>query len=92
MSRSYYYLYCVAHYNPIGSYIIPTHLVGHRYLQFVERVLSVLLEEVLLAVNQRKWLQRDGAPPHFLLDDRNHISTTLAGCWTGRGGFIPWSA
>jgi hypothetical protein len=40
-------------------------------------------------------LQQDGVPPHFLLDIRRHLNTTLPQCWIGRtpnedSALIPW--
>ena len=39
---------------------------------------------------QDRWIQHDGAPPHFSVDVGNHLSAAFLGRWIGRGGPIPW--
>ena len=43
-----------------------------------------------MAVRERMWIQHDGAPHHFSVDVRKHLSAVFPGRWIGRGGPIPW--
>jgi hypothetical protein len=40
-------------------------VVDLRYLQFPQKELPLMLEDVPLLTRQVMWLQQDGAPPHF---------------------------
>jgi hypothetical protein len=40
-------------------------LNGLVYLNFLQNILLILLEEIDLHRTQNMWLQQDGAPPHF---------------------------
>ena len=57
---------------------MPNRLTGANYREFLVNNLSVLLEEVPLAIRNRTWYQRDGA--------------TFRDRWMGHLGPIPWPA
>jgi hypothetical protein len=51
--------------NVIGSYLLPHHLSGPVYCFFLQEVVSVLLEDVPLAVCHNMWFEHDGTLAHF---------------------------
>jgi hypothetical protein len=54
----------------LGPHMLPTHLTGNDYLQFLREKLPVELEDVPLTVQQKMWFQHDGAPAHYSLHVR----------------------
>lgn len=81
----------------IGQYIIGPHflngiLTGDAYLQFLQRDLPPLLENVPLEVRANMWLQQDGAPCHYTRAVRSYIDEHFENKWIGRGGPISWPA
>jgi len=76
--------------NLLGPYILPTRLNGDHYLEFLQNVLPVLLEDVPLLHRQHAWFQHDGAPPHFSRNVRQHLNNTYGNRWIGRGGPVSW--
>jgi hypothetical protein len=63
----------------VGPYMLPDRLTDQRYRDFLETVLSGLLEGVPLAVWQRLWFQHDGAPGHYGEDIRQWLNATYPG-------------
>jgi len=49
----------------LGPYFFPHRLTGERYLEFLQRELAILLEDIPLNVRRKMWFMHDGAPPHF---------------------------
>jgi hypothetical protein len=48
----------------LGPHVLPVHLTGNDYLQFLRKELPVMLEDVPLTVQQKMWFQHDGALAH----------------------------
>jgi hypothetical protein len=65
-------------------------LNGLVYLDFLQNILPILLEEIDLHRRQNMWFQQDGAPPHFHRDVRRYLDTVYANKWIGRGSINPW--
>lgn len=81
----------------VGQYLLGPHffeetLTGLRYLQFVQRNLPVLLQDVDLRTRQAMWLQHDGAPAHYHRSVREYLDEVFPNRWIGRGGTIAWPA
>lgn len=74
----------------IGPFQLPTRLNGDQYLQFLNRDLINLLDDVPLNVRQGMWFMHDGAPPHFSVAVRNYLNEWLPDRWFGRGSEFPW--
>ncbi|GFV12617.1 DUF4817 domain-containing protein [Trichonephila clavipes] len=76
----------------IVPYILPDHLIGTRYLIFLEQVLPELLDSAHVTAETRTsmWFQQDGAPTHFSISVRNHLDATCGERWIGRGGPVHW--
>jgi len=51
--------------NLIGPTIIEDRINGANYLNFLDNILPILLEDVPLHTRQQMWYQLDGAPAHF---------------------------
>jgi hypothetical protein len=60
----------------VGLYLLPDRLTAQRYRDFLETVLSGLLEYEPLAVRQKLWFQHDGAPAHYGEDVRQWLDVT----------------
>lgn len=71
----------------IGPYVLPNRLTGEIYLDFIQNILPVLLENENI---ERIIFQHDGAPPHFRLIVTEFLNQNFPGRWVGRGGPIPW--
>lgn len=76
----------------IGPYLLPPHLNGHVYAQFLQHVLPELLEDVPLDIRANMWFQHDGAPAHFALPVRHYLNEIFPNRWIGRGGPVHWPA
>jgi len=74
----------------IGSYFYTGTLNGERYLDFLENILSSLLEDVPLHLRERMWLQQDGAPPHNAIVVRNYLNNSFPLRWMGTNGPVKW--
>jgi hypothetical protein len=74
----------------IGPYCFRERLNGLVYLDFLQNILPILLEEIDLHRRQNMWFQQDGAPPHFHRDMRRCLDTVYANKWIGRGSINPW--
>lgn len=74
----------------IGPYFFDGTVTGQSYLQLLQNVLPVLLENVPLNTRRRMWFQQDGAPPHFSLIVRNYLNVLFPRRWIGRSGHVPW--
>lgn len=61
----------------LGPVILPPRLNGAAYLQFLQNTLPELIDDVPLAVRRNMWFQHDGAPPHFSIDVRAHLTATF---------------
>jgi hypothetical protein len=48
----------------IGIHVLPPHLNGEGYLNFLQNELSDLLDDVPLRVRRDMWYLHDGAPAH----------------------------
>ena len=70
----------------IGPYFFEGHLTEKVYANFVQYVLSQLMEDVLLHVRMNMWLQHDGASPHYALCSRQVMNEIFDEKWIGRGG------
>ena len=74
----------------IGPYFFEGHLTGHVYANFLQNVLSQLMEDVPLHVRMNMWRQHDGAPPHYALCSRQVMNEILDEKWIGRGRPVAW--
>lgn len=75
----------------IGPIVLPDHLNGERFLEFLQ---NDFLEEAPLVFRWRRqrrpfYLQMDGAPAHFSRNVRAHVDANYTP-WIGRGGTIAW--
>ena len=75
-----------------GSVIIPDHLNGAAYLEFLQNTLPLLMEEIPFAIRREMWFQHDGAPAHFSLQVRAHLNRVYREKWIGREGPVAWPA
>ncbi|XP_063931273.1 uncharacterized protein LOC135143347 [Zophobas morio] len=48
----------------VGPFVLPDHLNGEAYANFLRLELPALLEDVPLNVRRNMWFQHNGAPPH----------------------------
>lgn len=76
----------------IGPHFYDGTLTGERYLDFLQNVLPILLEDVPLNERQTMWWQQDGATPHFHQGVREYLNRIFPERWIGRGGPIYWPA
>lgn len=76
--------------NLLGPHVLPHHLNGHTYHEFLTNTLPDLLDDIPLAVRTRMWFMHDGAPAHFSRVVRNLLNTSYRGRWIGRGGTVNW--
>ncbi len=53
-------------------------------------MLSNRLNDVPIAIHNRKWFQQYGAPAHFRTDVRTYLNATFEARWIRRGGPVPW--
>lgn len=74
----------------IGPFILPNRLNGQDYYNFLVSDLLELLEDVPVIERQRMWFMQDGAPPHYLLNVRQHLNEVYGEKWIGRGGPVSW--
>ena len=65
----------------VGPYVIPQRINGQTYNNFVENVLSELLEGVPLHVRPKTYFMHDGAPPHFSVDVRRLLNNRFHDRW-----------
>jgi hypothetical protein len=72
--------------NLLGPVILPTHLNGAAYLEVLQSMLLLLMENAPLMMCRDMWFQHDGAPPHFSLVVRSHLNNTYGEQWIGRMG------
>lgn len=76
----------------IGPFFMPHRMTGATYLHFLQHGLVDLLDEVPLQDLRGHWFMHDGAPPHFLISVRDHLTQKYGGHWIGRGGPVAWPA
>lgn len=74
----------------IGPHFFEETLNGERYLQFLQRDLFGLFEDVPYATRLNMWFQQDGAPPHYARSVRNFLDERFPQKWIGRGGPVLW--
>ena len=82
---------CIGDYL-LGPVVLPRRLTGQTYLDFLQNMLPLLLEDVPLGLRQAMWLMHDGAPAHFSINVRRHLNTTFPGRWIERGDPVAWPA
>lgn len=56
----------------------------------LQAILSRLLDDVVLAVQQGLWFQHDGDPPHYGENVREWLDTTYPERWIGEAGPTAW--
>ena len=76
----------------LGPVIIPDRLNGAAYLEFLQNMLPLLLEEIPLVIRRKMWFQHGGTPAHFSLQERAHLNRVYRDKWIRRGGPVAWSA
>jgi hypothetical protein len=76
--------------NVIGPYFLDGNLNGEKYLDFLNRQLEDLLEDVPLDVVRRVWFMHDGAPAHYSERVRQFLNNNYGNQWIGRGGPVLW--
>jgi hypothetical protein len=75
----------------IGPHVLPNHLMGDAYLDFLVNTLPQLLE-VSLQVCQSMWYMHDEAPVYFSIKVRNHLNDAYPGRRIGCGSPVVWLA
>ncbi|GFS77545.1 uncharacterized protein TNCV_321001 [Trichonephila clavipes] len=73
----------------IGLYLLLKRLSGKCYLIFLEKKLSELLQDVLMAIRNRMWFQHDEAPAHFSTDVCTCLNAAFGAQWIGLDGAVP---
>lgn len=73
----------------VGPHILPHRLTGEVYLDFLENILPVLLDDENIDTGGI-YFQHDGAPPYYRLIVRNFLSDNFPNRWIGRGGPYGW--
>ncbi|XP_024944495.1 uncharacterized protein LOC112494915 [Cephus cinctus] len=76
----------------VGSYFLEDTLTGQKYKDFLDRVLSTLLEDIPLLERSNMWYQHDGCPAHFSFQAREILDRDYADRWIGRRGPVHWPA
>jgi hypothetical protein len=76
----------------IGPHVLPPHLNGEGYLNFLQNQLSDLLDDVPLQVRRDMWYLHDGAPAHSARGVKNWLDANLENRWIGRNGPVLWPA
>jgi hypothetical protein len=76
----------------IGPHVLPPHLNGEGYLNFLQNELSNLLDDVPLEVRRDMWYLHDGAPAHSARGVKNWFDANLENRWIGRNGPVLWPA
>jgi hypothetical protein len=76
----------------IGPRVLPPHLNGEGYLNFLQNELSDLLDDVPLQVRRDMWYLHDGAPAHSARAVKNWLNANLENRWIGRNGPVLWPA
>lgn len=76
----------------IGPIELPENLNAQAYLDFLQKQLPDLLEEVPLNIYGSMWLQQDGCPAHYSRTVRDFLDQEYPDRWIGRGGTISWPA
>jgi hypothetical protein len=77
----------------IGPHVLPPHLNGEGYLNFLQNELSDLLDDVPLQVRRDMWYLHDGAPAHSASRGvKNWLDANLENRWIGRNGPVLWPA
>jgi len=74
----------------VGPFILDGALNGRTYLDFLENVLPILMEDIPLDVRQNMFFQHDGCPAHYALAVRQNLGATFPDRWIGRGSLFPW--
>lgn len=74
----------------IGSYVLSARLNGQLYLEFLQNTLQDLLEDLPIETRRNMYFMHYGAPPHFSVAVREHLSNVYPNCWIGREGPIAW--
>jgi hypothetical protein len=84
-----------SHYLWIGNcqiepYVVVNHLGEIQYINFLERTLPLLLENVPLNVHVDMWFQHKSTPPHFLLHVCNWLKNLFLEMWISHGDPVIW--
>ena len=73
-------------------YLLPARLSANIYLDFLQNILPLLLQNIPLNLRNNMWFQHDGAPPHFGVNVRQYLDQRFPQRWIGRGGPVAWPA
>lgn len=73
----------------LGPVFLPR-LNGPVYLEFLRNTLPELLDDVPLRFIRGLHYQHDGAPAHFELNVRRHLTDIYQQRWIGRGAPVQW--
>lgn len=73
----------------IGPHLFPHRLTGEVYLDFLQNILTVLLDDAGINV-AGIYFQHDGASPHYRLIVRQFLNENFPNTWIGRGGSNQW--
>lgn len=76
----------------IGPVFLPNTLNADRFLLLLRDELPELLEDVMLDVRRRLFLQMDGCPAHWALRVRHFLNEQYPNRWIGRDGPVGWPA
>lgn len=73
-----------------GPHILPPRLNGQLFHEFLNNSFFDYLEDVPLNLRNNCWLQMDGAPAHYAIENRRWLNNNFPERWIGRLGPIGW--
>jgi hypothetical protein len=76
----------------IGPYVTEHRMSGVQYLNFLQKTLRILMDDLPLNVRQDMRYQLDGAPAHFTRPVRDWLNHNYPFTWIGRGSLVTWHA
>ncbi|GBL86201.1 hypothetical protein AVEN_131944-1 [Araneus ventricosus] len=74
----------------IGLVFYEGTLTGQRYLELLQDIITVFVENLPLHQLRNVWFQHDGAPPHKISNVKQYLMETFQNQVIGYGGFVEW--
>ncbi|GBM16499.1 hypothetical protein AVEN_148887-1 [Araneus ventricosus] len=65
-------------------------LTGQRYLELLQDVITVFVENLPFHQLRNVWFQHDGSPPHKISNVKQYLMDTFQNQIIGYGGFVEW--